>query len=265
MELAAAVPTVPNWTMTTIPKSLPLEQIDRLLIACRRDTAAGRRDFAIILLMVRLGLRAGEVVRLTLDDIDWHLGCLTIHGKAGHMGQLPLPTDVGEAIVDYLRNGRQRTSCRRLFLSTQAPVQGFSTHGAISGVVRKALQGAGIDSPRKGAHQLRHALATGMLQRGASLGEIGEVLRHRSLQSTTEALNNYLAMRRGLGFKLKVHGSELAGFVSFLEQQKSEYITTKLALEWSQQPTPVQPDRWNGRLGFVRSFALVGKFERGIA
>jgi site-specific recombinase XerD len=184
LNLAAAVPAVASWTMTTIPKALPSDQVEQLLGATKRDTAVGRRDYAIILLMARLGLRAGEVAHLALDDVDWHSGCITILGKGGHLGQLPLPPDVGEALADYLKNGRPKSSDRSLFLSVNAPIHGFSCNRRISMLVKEALERAGIDSPRKGAHQLRHALATGMLQRGASLGEIGEVLRHRSLQST---------------------------------------------------------------------------------
>lgn len=184
LDLAATVPAVASWTMTTIPKALPSDQLERLLKACTRESATGRRDYAIILLMARLGLRPGEVAFLTLDDIDWELGCITVRGKGGHLAKLPLPIDVGEALVDYLQNGRPKTSIRKFFLSAQAPIHGFSCNRRISMLVGEALEKAGIDAQRKGAHQLRHALATGMLQRGASLREIGEVLRHRDLQSS---------------------------------------------------------------------------------
>ena len=184
LDLATTVPAVASWTMATIPKALPSDQVERLLSACARDTATGRRDYAIILLMARLGLRPGEVAFLTLDDIDWQLGCITVRGKGGQLAKLPLPIDVGEALVGYLQNGRPKTRIRKFFLSAQAPIHGFSCNRRISMLVGEALERAGIDSQRKGAHQLRHALATGMLQRGASLREIGEVLRHRDLQST---------------------------------------------------------------------------------
>ena len=184
LDLVTTVPAVASWTMATIPKALPSDQVERLLSACTRDTATGRRDYAIILLMARLGLRPGEVAFLTLDDIDWQLGCITVRGKGGQLAKLPLPIDVGDALVDYLRNGRPKTRIRKFFLSAQAPIHGFSCNRRISMLVGEALKRAGIDSQRKGAHQLRHALATGMLQRGASLREIGEVLRHRDLQST---------------------------------------------------------------------------------
>jgi len=183
-DLASAVPAVASWTMATIPKSLPLDQVELLLSSCRRDTAVGRRDYAIILLMARLGLRAGEVANLGLDDLDWQIGCITIRGKGGQLAQLPIPIDVGEALADYLRNGRPKATIRKFFLSAQAPIHAFTDNRRISMLVGEALKRAGIDSQRKGAHQLRHSLATGMLQRGASLSEIGEVLRHRSVQST---------------------------------------------------------------------------------
>jgi len=183
-DLTAAVPAVASWTMATIPKALPSAQVEQLLRACPRDTATGRRDYAIILLMARLGLRASEVALLTLDDIDWHIGCITVRGKGGQLAQLPLPVDVGDAIVDYIKNGRPRTEIRKMFLSAQAPIHGFACNRRISMLVGEALERAEIDSQRKGAHQLRHALASSMLQRGASLREIGEVLRHRDVQST---------------------------------------------------------------------------------
>ncbi|MBZ0188120.1 MAG: site-specific integrase [Candidatus Obscuribacterales bacterium] len=184
LDLAATVPAVASWTMTTIPKALPSDQLESLLRACKRESATGRRDYAIILLMARLGLRPGEVAFLTLNDIDWELGYITVRDKGGQLAKLPLPIEVGEALVDYLQNGRPKTSIRKFFLSAQAPIHGFSCNRRISMLVGEALEKAGIDSQRKGAHQLRHSLATGMLQRGASLREIGEVLRHRDLQSS---------------------------------------------------------------------------------
>lgn len=184
IDLVAAVPTVANRSMATIPKSLPSEQVALVLEHCKRDTATGRRDYAILLLLARLGLRAGEVVSLTLDDIDWQAGCITVHGKGGHRAQLPLPIDVGEAIAAYLRDGRPRRSTRTLFLYAKAPLVGFKSQQVVGDVVDRALERAGIDSPRRGAHQFRHSLATEMLRRGASMAEIGQVLRHQSAQTT---------------------------------------------------------------------------------
>lgn len=184
MNLDAAVPTVANWSMATIPKSFPTKLIKTVLSHCDRNTVVGRRDFAILLLLARLGLRAGEIVRLALEDIDWSSGCITITGK-GQCSQLPLPIEVGEAIADYLQTRTPCSSNRRVFLSSCAPVKGFKGSASVSAIVRRALARAGIDSLRKGAHQFRHSLATEMLRRGSSLSEIGELLRHRSPQVTT--------------------------------------------------------------------------------
>jgi site-specific recombinase XerD len=182
--LAASVLTVANWSMASIPKALPPEQVELVLAHCNRQTALGRRDYAILLLLARLGLRAGEVASLTLDDIDWQEGCIGVRGKGGHWSQLPLPVDVGEAVAAYLQDGRPRSTSRALFLRGRAPIISFKSPQGVGSVVKHALARAGIDSPRKGAHQFRHTLATEMLRRGASLAEIGELLRHRSPQTT---------------------------------------------------------------------------------
>lgn len=183
-DLAACVPSVANWSQSNIPKAFPSGQVKRLLASCNRRTAVGRRDYAILLLLARLGLRAGEVTTLTLEDLYWQAGLITVRGKGGRDSQLPLPPDVGEAIADYLRNGRPPTASRCVFLRAKAPVRSFKGSQAVDSVVRHALARAGIDSPRKGAHQFRHGLACQMLRQGASLAEIGEVLRHRSPQTT---------------------------------------------------------------------------------
>jgi integrase/recombinase XerD len=185
IDLAASVPTVANWSMASIPRSLPVDQVELILAHCDRQTTTGRRDYAILLLLARLGLRAGEVASLTLDDIDWDAGYITVRGKGGQWSQLPLPIDVGEAIALYLQNGRPPTTSRRVFMRVKAPVADFQGQQAVGSVVRHALIRAGIDAPHKGAHLFRHTLATGMLAQGASLAEIGELLRHRSPQTTT--------------------------------------------------------------------------------
>lgn len=183
IELAACVPTVPNWSMVSIPKSLSRDQVKRVLASCDRDTAIGRRDFAILLLLSRLGLRGGAIVSLKLEDIDWQAGRITVHGK-GNQLQLPLPHDVGEALAAYLCDGRSRVSSKSVFLRTKAPIAGLTNANTVSNVVMRALARAGIDAPFKGAHQFRHTLATEMLRQGASLAEIGEVLGHRSPSTT---------------------------------------------------------------------------------
>jgi site-specific recombinase XerD len=184
LDLAAAVPAVANWSMTSIPRAIPADQVRQLLASIERHTAIGRRDYAILLLLARLGLRSGEVAFLELDDIDWKAGRLSVHGKSGRRIDLPLPTDVGEAIAAYLRHGRPTSTSRRVFLRARAPVRGFLSQCAIGSVVKHRLERAGIVAPAKGAHQFRHALATGMLRQGASLAEIGEVLGHRNPDTT---------------------------------------------------------------------------------
>ena len=185
LDLTACVPAVASWTLSTVPRSIPADQVKQVLSACNRKSAVGRRDYAILLLLARLGLRAGEVARLKLEDIEWKNGCVTIYGKAGRTDQLPVPPDVGKAIADYLRYGRPKISGTRcLFLRTRAPLAGFKDQQSVGAVVKRALLRAGIISPRNGAHQFRHALASKMLQKGCSLTEIGEILRHQR-QNTT--------------------------------------------------------------------------------
>ena len=184
LDLAAAVPPVANWSMTSIPRAIPADQVRQLLASISRRTSIGRRDYAILLVLARLGLRSSEVAFLDLGDIDWETGRLSVHGKSGRRTELPLPADVGEAIVAYLQHGRPRSTSRRVFLRSRAPIRGFLSQCAIGSVVKHALKRADIDAPTKGAHQFRHALATQMLRHGASLTEIGEVLGHRSPETT---------------------------------------------------------------------------------
>lgn len=185
VDLAAAVPVVPNWSMTTIPRAIAPDQVRQLLASIDRRSGTGRRDYAIVLLLARLGLRSGEVASLTLDDIDWEAGQLTVHGKSGRRNDLPLPAEVGEAIAAYLQDGRPHSTSRFVFLRAKAPVRGFRGASGIGSIVRHALQRSGVDTPSMGAHQFRHGLATEMLRQGASLGEIGDVLGHRHPQTTT--------------------------------------------------------------------------------
>ena len=185
IDLHASVPTVANWSMAGIPRSISPSQVDSVLARCDRRCAGGRRDYAVLLLLARLGLRAGEVVELMLDDLDWHEAAIRIRGPAQRCDQLPMPADVGAALVDYLRHGRPACAARNVFIRSRAPHRGWHGPSAVSCIVFRALRRAGIDSPCKGAHLLRHSLATRMLGNGASLGEIGQILRHRNVQTTT--------------------------------------------------------------------------------
>lgn len=183
-DLAAAVPIVANWRLSSIPRAISRDDVAKLLASIDRQTPMGRRDYAMILMLARLGLRSSEVITLDLDDIDWVAGQIRVHGKSGQRNDLPLPADIGEAIVDYLRHGRPRSACRRVFLRDKAPIRGFDGPSGFGCVIRRRLHRAGINAPTTGAHQFRHGLATEMLRGGASLGEIGEVLGHRHVETT---------------------------------------------------------------------------------
>jgi site-specific recombinase XerD len=180
-SLASVVPTVAGSRLAGLPKGLADVQVQQLLTSCDRRTAVGRRDFAVLTLLVRLGLRAGEVVALELGDLDWRAGEIVVRGKGDRQERLPLPVDVGTALVDYLQAGRPRSECRQVFLRMRAPHRALSPSGLCQ-IVIWAAHKAGL--PPVGAHRLRHTAATQMLRAGASLTEIGQVLRHRSLLST---------------------------------------------------------------------------------
>jgi integrase/recombinase XerD len=180
--LAAAVPSVAGWRLSSVPKALEPGQLRRLLAACDRRTRTGRRDYAIMLLLSRLGLRAGEVARLGLDDIDWRRGEIAVVGKGSRAERLPLPADVGAAITSYLRRSRPATAeGRTVFVRVHAPHRALTT-GGVTMVVFDAAQRAGLG--RMHAHRLRHTAATAMLRAGSPLAEVGQVLRHRSPPST---------------------------------------------------------------------------------
>ena len=185
IDLAGSVPTVPNWSLSTLPRFLPAADVEHMLECCDRSAPVGRRNHAILLLLARLGLRAGEVVGLSLDDIDWNSGQIAIRGKGGKSAQLPLTADVGEALAAYLRHDRPRSATRRVFIRHRAPLVGFGNSSTISSLVRRALKHAGVESAHTGAHVLRHSLATSLLRQGGSLDEIGELLRHQSPNTTT--------------------------------------------------------------------------------
>ncbi|HEY6423960.1 MAG TPA: tyrosine-type recombinase/integrase [Pseudonocardiaceae bacterium] len=178
--LVWAVPSVADLRDRTLPRGLESGAVKKLLASCDRRRLVGRRDFAILLLLSRLGLRASEVAGLLLDDVDWRAGELLVRGKGGRHDVLPLPVDVGEALVSYLRR-RPHCECRALFLRATAPRQGLN-RSTIGWVVRAACDRAGL--ARVGAHRLRHTAATAMLRQGASLAEIGQVLRHREQKTT---------------------------------------------------------------------------------
>ena len=181
IPLAQAVPRAAGRRLSSLPRALEAEQVQRLLASCDSSTVVGRRDLAILLLLARLGLRACEVARLRLDDIDWRAGELTIRGKGSTTERLPLPHEAGEALVTYLRDGRPQADFREVFLSVLAPLRPLSP-AAVVGVVCYACDRAGME--RVGPHRLRHTLASDLLRAGTPLAQIAPILRHSSVATT---------------------------------------------------------------------------------
>ncbi|HVC14708.1 MAG TPA: tyrosine-type recombinase/integrase [Acidimicrobiales bacterium] len=180
-DLAPMVPTVAGWRLAGLPRAADAATLAALLEHCDRGHLAGVRDYAVLTLLARLGLRAGEVAALQFDDVDWSAGELVVHGKAGRVDRLPLPDDVGETLVAYLTSARPSSSCRAVFLRACAPVGPMSAKAVVM-VPRNASRRAGV--PVVGAHRLRHSAATEMLRGGATLAEVAQVLRHASTDTT---------------------------------------------------------------------------------
>jgi integrase len=181
-DLAGVVPSVASWRLASLVRALDARSVARLLLSCDRRTWVGRRDFAILMLLSRLGLRAGEVAALRLADVDWRAGEVLVRGKGSRQERLPLPADVGEALAGWLARGRPRCESVFLFTRLRAPHGGLSA-SAVSQIVRRACQRAGL--PMVSAHRLRHTAATEMLRAGGSLTEVGQVLRHRGRDVTS--------------------------------------------------------------------------------
>ena len=179
--LATAAPRTVGWRDRGPSRGLTTEQMAGLLASCDRRTNTGRRDFAILTVLARLGLRANEVATLRLEDVDWRAGEITVHGKGNRTDRLPLPVDVGQAIADYCRRGRPRVASRALFVQARAPYAGL-TSTAVSKVVQAACRRAGL--PEVGAHRLRHTAAASLRRAGAPLFEIGQLLRHQHAVTT---------------------------------------------------------------------------------
>jgi integrase/recombinase XerD len=181
-DLGGAMPPIAAWRGTRLPPTLGAAAVAAMLQSCDRSTTSGRRDYAILSLLARLGLRSGEVAALQLGDLDWRAGEILVRGKARRQDRLPLPVEVGEAIVAYLEDGRQPCACRQVILTLYAPPRPIQP-SSITNVVYRACRRAGL--ARLGAHRLRHALATEMLRQGGSLIEIAQVLRHSDLGTTS--------------------------------------------------------------------------------
>ena len=183
--LLGAVPTLAHWRLSSLPRYLPAEAVERVIDSCDVSAPTGKRDRAILLLLARLGLRAGDIVQMRLQDIDWKEAWVHVSGKNRRQTRLPLTKEVGEAIVSYLQKSRPQSRTDLLFLRSRAPFRGFRSHPAVSVIVARAFLRAGIKRPGRGAaHLLRHSVASSMLRQGASLQEIGALLRHRSVETT---------------------------------------------------------------------------------
>jgi len=182
VPLAGAVPAVASWRLSALPRSLPAAEIEALLDGCDRDTATGLRDYAVLSLLARLGLRGAEAAGLQLGDVGWRAGEIAVTGKGSRIERLPLPAAAGEALAAWLTGGRPRCESRAVFVTVRRPYRQL-TPEAVRAVMGRACDRAGLE--RRGAHRLRHALATELLRAGASLPEVGQVLRHRSLLSTS--------------------------------------------------------------------------------
>lgn len=180
-DLALAIPAIARWRLASLPRPLSADELARVLQACEGDQPARIRDRAIVLLLARLGLRAGDVVQLRLADLDWDEGTMHVIGKGRYQVRLPLPQEVGDAVLRYLAHRPRCARTDRVFLTTIAPVAPLGTSDAVSSLVARAMARAGVAVARPGAHVLRHTTATEMLRHGVSLDHIGLVLRHRSL------------------------------------------------------------------------------------
>ncbi|UZF29106.1 site-specific integrase [Ralstonia pseudosolanacearum] len=184
-NLVNAIPSVAYWRLSSLPQYLQPEEVERVLVSVDTQTPVGKRDRAILLLLARLGLRAGDVVQLRLADIDWRSAAIRVCGKNRQQTHLPLTQEVGDAIVSYLQHGREPTNSDRLFVRAIAPFRPFRDARGISDIAKLALRRAGVNAPQRGAaHVLRHSAATAMLRQGASLQDIAIVLRHQSVAST---------------------------------------------------------------------------------
>jgi integrase/recombinase XerD len=182
VPLAGAVPAVASWRLSALPRGLKAAEVEMLLAGCGRGTATGLRDYAVLSLLARLGLRGAEAAGLQLDDIDWRAGEIAVTGKGSRTGRLPLPAPAGEALAAWLTGGRPRCGSRAVFVTVRRPYRQL-TPEAVRAVMGRACDRAGLE--RRGTHRFRHALATEMLRAGASLPEVGQVLRHRNQLSTS--------------------------------------------------------------------------------
>jgi site-specific recombinase XerD len=283
-NLAPAIPSVAQRYGTRLPRHLTTEQVDTLVRAVRTDSAGGRRNYAMVMLLARLGLRGPEVIAMQIDDIDWRSGEVMVRGKGNRHDRVPLPPDVGEALADYIKSDR-KTPSRALFVTERGPPRPFKNAQLLNNILRVAFAKTGLKPPAPyvGSHILRHSLATNLVQRGASLEEIGDMLRHRSRASpcfmrgsistacvrslsrgrSREVQNEHLVRRtRSLSdhtarprYDLGTAERILRRFTAFAEHEDTDLISTALFLRWQEAFGCANRHTWSRRLGTVRLFA----------
>ena len=184
--LLGSIPVLAHWRLSSLPRYLQSDEVELVIASCDPSTAVGKRDRAILLLLAHLGLRAGDLVQLRLGDIDWNEAGISVSGKGRRQIMMPLTQEIGDAIASYIKDGRPQTTVDALFIRSRAPFRALANHAAISMIAAQAMRRAGVVCPSRGAaHVLRHSVASSMLRHGASLQDIADVLRHRSI-STTE-------------------------------------------------------------------------------
>jgi site-specific recombinase XerD len=185
VNLDDAIPVVAQWRLSPLPRYLQSEDVEQIIASCDLGSPVGRRDQAILLLLARMGFRAGDIVQIQLEDIDWKGAWISLTGKSRRQTRFPLTQEVGQAIINYLQDGRPPTDTAALFVGCRAPFLAFANHCAISAIVARAMQRAGVHCPSGGAaHVLRHSVATSMLREGISLQDIAVVLGHRTITTT---------------------------------------------------------------------------------
>jgi site-specific recombinase XerD len=183
--LIGAIPRIPQWRLSTLPRYILNDDVERVIASCDPTTAQGLRDRAVLLLLARLALRAGDVVNLHLQDIDWENALVRVSGKTRRTVALPLPQDVGDALLAYIGHARPIVDSSRIFIRVMAPFEPFASSTAVTIIVRNALARAGVENANlRGAYLLRHSAATNMLRSGATLDAVGALLRHRSPETT---------------------------------------------------------------------------------
>jgi len=183
--LDASIPVLAHWRLSSLPRYLQAEEVERVIASCDPATPMGKRDRAILLLLARLGLRAGDIAQLRLGDVDWKEAGICVSGKGRRQTLMPLTQEIGDAIASYIKDGRPQTTVDTLFIRSRAPCRALANHCAISMLVAQAMRRAGVTCPSRGAaHVLRHSVASSMLRHGASLQDIAGVLRHRSIATT---------------------------------------------------------------------------------